>query len=668
MGRLHPAQALLASADRLAHRLDLVRRFDRAREVEEREPVDRHEAFGGKRRGAGGIEPVERDAAAAAALAHEGRDLAGKGARRRGGVRAGRHVIPGLGGTNLVDGLEMARQMLAIAEVEERRVAVGGHAHVTARIVQAVDLHVARVARVADVDRIEEHDRREIVASERGADAVSAVGAQRDRVGRHAGSNAVPKSSIPRARSHRPRGRCLLAAPQQPFLVREGRQQLVAVARDERAFLELDAVDAARGADVALDRQDHAFLEDAVVAARVPVAAIDDDRPLVGETDAVHHVRVAIRIVGLRKRERLLGDLAEAHARLQQSEVVPDLLDRERIHLPLVGVRLARTRVERARDVAAESHRPDHVGVERHEVAGADHAVAAFLEPRIRAAARREEPGLDAFAAVADVRLVQERPQRVLGHSRLQRFAHPRDAAVAHRERVRHSRDLVRRLDRARVLHDLLALEDFDALGAHEVEAQRIQAVEGDAAIAAAMIADHGGDRLGERLRLLDLPHAGRHVVPADERAALADGLDAFGEMLAAAEFEQDRLAFRRHEAVAGGHVRRPHGHVASPGRVAHVEGIAEESAGVVVLPELRLDARQAIGPHPLHVGLPFVLRQRHAGRPAGGRMHVGTDNLGRHVVRPSPVRPGYFVVGIMNSAPARMPDGQRCVTAFCRV
>ncbi len=27
-----------------------------------------------------------------------------------------------------------------------------------------------------------------------------------------------------------------------------------------------------------------------------------------------------------------------------------------------------------------------------------------------------------------------------------------------------------------------------------------------------------------------------------------------------------------------------------------------------------------------------------------------------------------YFVVGIMNSAPARMPDGQRCVTAFCRV
>jgi hypothetical protein len=27
-----------------------------------------------------------------------------------------------------------------------------------------------------------------------------------------------------------------------------------------------------------------------------------------------------------------------------------------------------------------------------------------------------------------------------------------------------------------------------------------------------------------------------------------------------------------------------------------------------------------------------------------------------------------YFVVGIMKSAPARMPEGQRCVTAFCRV
>ena len=168
------------------------------------------------------------------------------------------------------------------------------------------------------------------------------------------------------------------------------------------------------------------------------------------------------------------------------------------------------------------------------------------------------------------------------------------------------------------MLHHLLAFEHFDALGAHEIEAQRIEAVERDAAIAAAMIVDHGGDGPGERLRLLLLPHARRHVVPADERTAFADGLDAFRQVLAAAELEQDRLALRRDEAVARRDVRRPHRHVAGARRVADVERIAEEAAGVVVLPELGLDARQPIGAHPFHVGLPLVLRQRHAGRTPG--------------------------------------------------
>ena len=324
--------------------------------------------------------------------------------------------------------------------------------------------------------------------------------------------------------------------------------------------------------------------------------------------------------------------------------------------------------MERARNVAAESHRPDHVGVEGHEVTGTNHPVAAFLEPRIRAAARGEEARFDAFAAVADVRLVQERPQRVLGHSRLQGFAHPRDAAIAYGERVRHSRDFVRRFDRTRMLHHLLAFEHVDALGAHEIEAERIQAVERDAAIAAAMVVDHRGDGPGERLRLLFLPHARRHVIPADEGTAFADGLDAFRQMLAAAEFEEDRLALRRDEAVSRRDMRRPHRHVAGARRVTHIERIAEESAGVVVLPELGLDARQTIGAHPLHVGLPLVLRQRHAWRPAGQRVHVGKGARRGRSVGHGADEAGYFVVGIMNSAPARMPEGQRCVTAFCRV
>jgi hypothetical protein len=57
------------------------------------------------------------------------------------------------------------------------------------------------------------------------------------------------------------------------------------------------------------------------------------------------------------------------------------------------------------------------------------------------------------------------------------------------------------------------------------------------------------------------------------------------------------------------------------------------------------------------------VLGQRHARRAAGKGVYVASG-LGSQ----DAVALRYFVVGIMNSAPARMPDGHRCVTAFCRV
>jgi hypothetical protein len=96
-------------------------------------------------------------------------------------------VVPRFGRTNLVDRLEMARQVLAVAEFEERRMAVGRHAHVTTRIVQAVDLHVPRVAYVPDVDRIEQDDCGEVAAGKCRANAALAIGAKRDGVGRRGG-------------------------------------------------------------------------------------------------------------------------------------------------------------------------------------------------------------------------------------------------------------------------------------------------------------------------------------------------------------------------------------------------------------------------------------------------------------------------------------------------
>jgi hypothetical protein len=146
-------------------------------------------------------------------------------------------------------------------------------------------------------------------------------------------------------------------------------------------------------------------------------------------------------------------------------------------------------------------------------------------------------------------------------------------------ERVRQARDLVLGLDRARVLHHFFAFENLDALGADEIEPERIEPVECDAAILRAAVVAHDR-RHGRRecLGLFQLPGARRHVVPADERPALADRLDAIRQVLAAAELEQDRLALRRNEAIPRGNVRRPHRHVARAGRVADVGRIAEES------------------------------------------------------------------------------------------
>jgi hypothetical protein len=94
---------------------------------------------------------------------------------RVGHIRSRSHVIPGFDRANLVYGLEMLGQVLAIAELEQRGMPIGCHEHITTGIVQAIDLHVARVARVADIDRVEQDDRRQIAARHRLVQAALAI-------------------------------------------------------------------------------------------------------------------------------------------------------------------------------------------------------------------------------------------------------------------------------------------------------------------------------------------------------------------------------------------------------------------------------------------------------------------------------------------------------------
>src|SRR5437763_15483584 len=82
--------------------------------------------------------------------------------RRLTTLRADGHVVERLRRADLVDRLEMAGEMLAVAEVEQHGVTVGSEEEITAGIVQAVDLHVAGVAGITAVDRAEEDDAGEI--------------------------------------------------------------------------------------------------------------------------------------------------------------------------------------------------------------------------------------------------------------------------------------------------------------------------------------------------------------------------------------------------------------------------------------------------------------------------------------------------------------------------
>ena len=133
-----------------------------------------------------------------------------------------------------------------------------------------------------------------------------------------------------------------------------------------------------------------------------------------------------------------------------------------------------------------ESHRPDQCRCRRPPRSPG--RITRSLHSGTTDSCGRRTPKkarFDAFAAVADVRLVQERPERVLGHSRLQASARIRAMPPSHTASACVIPAISSgRFDRARMLHHLLAFEHVDALGAHEIETERIQAVERDAAIA----------------------------------------------------------------------------------------------------------------------------------------------------------------------------------------
>ena len=318
----------------------------------------------------------------------------------------------------------------------------------------------------------------------------------------------------------------------------------------------------------------------------------------------------------------LLGQLAEGHPGLEQLDVVMDLLPGQAVQPALLVARPAGPTEVGARDVGAVAEGPDQVGVVGDQVARPDHPVAALLEPGVGALARGQQPGLDPFAAHSDVGVVQDGPELVLGHARLERLAHARHGGLADRDRLAHAGELLRRLDGAGDLQDLLAVPDLDPEVRQRRSALRLAVVQRQAPVAAAVGRHQVGDLGGPGLGALLETRPGAEVVPGDGGPHLVDRFQAGGQVLAVVEVEHHDRPLGGDEAVAHGVVQGPDRHVAAARRVADVDRVVEHGPGVVALPELLAHAPQPIAAQRDHVDVRFGVDQGRDGE-LGGRLAI---------------------------------------------
>ena len=194
--------------------------------------------------------------------------------------------------------------------------------------------------------------------------------------------------------------------------------------------------------------------------------------------------------------------------------------------------------------------------------------------------------------------MVQLGPECVLGDAGPHRLAHLSDRLLAHRDGVAHERDLARGLDLARVLHHLEAVEDLVAVALQLDDAQRCDAIDGDAPVPAVVLANQRIHVRRPLPGLLRLPGSGPEVQEADGGTNFVDGGDARAEQLLAAHLEKHHGTLGRHVDVADLVVSAPDLHVGRVNRVAGVDLVVEDDAGEVALDERAAYPSEPVAAH----------------------------------------------------------------------
>ena len=112
-----------------------------------------------------------------------------------------------------------------------------------------------------------------------------------------------------------------------------------------------------------------------------------------------------------------------------------------------------------------------------------------------------EHAPLVPVAVVREVRVVQQRPELDLRHPGPGRLLHLPDSEVGDRDRPLHARDLVRRLDDARLLDQVRSVDDVEA-GAHQgLRHARIDVLDGHPAVVGPDLVQERPDVAGQRVR-----------------------------------------------------------------------------------------------------------------------------------------------------------------------
>ena len=259
------------------------------------------------------------------------------------------------------------------------------------------------------------------------------------------------------------------------------------------------------------------------------------------------HLAAEAELLGLRQQRR---DLVGAHAGLDAGQPAVHPLAGLRVGVPLRRGRAAhRERAVVAGPVAVE--RVDDV--EERLVAGADEPVGEVVRVRVAPLTGDRVDRLDLVGAHLVEALVGVRDDLVLAHPGLQHLDDVLVDAVDHRRRLVEQDDLVGRLDHPGVEHELLAVDDRQALPLHLEQERRLDDVDAHGLVGHARLDEQ---RLDLRHRVGHQPDRRRDgAAEAEEAGPVVLGRHPLGVLLVVldrrAEVPQHRVLAAGQQGVA---------------------------------------------------------------------------------------------------------------------